>query len=176
MTLTREPVSLAELLDNITELFMPKAREKNIELSCRMAADVPELIMGDAARLRQVLVNLVSNAVKFTETGQVSILLSREYSRDRKKLTLKFSVADTGIGIPSEKQPLLFQSFSQLHPSINRKYGGTGLGLAICKKLVELMGGAITVESVVGEGSDFYFILPVDMELGLEHFSDKVSL
>ncbi|MFD2409225.1 PAS domain S-box protein [Paenibacillus rhizoplanae] len=168
MTLTHEPVSLAELLDNITELFMPKAREKNIELSCRMAADVPELIMGDAARLRQVLVNLVSNAVKFTETGQVSILLSREYSRDRRKLTLKFSVADTGIGIPPDKQPLLFQSFSQLHPSINRKYGGTGLGLAICKKLVELMGGAITVESVVGEGSNFYFILPVDMELELE--------
>ncbi|OMF86351.1 PAS domain S-box protein [Paenibacillus sp. FSL R7-0337] len=165
MTLTHEPVCLAELLDNITELFMPKAREKNIELSCRMAADVPELIMGDAARLRQVLVNLVSNAVKFTETGQVSILLSREYSRGRRKLTLKFSVADTGIGIPPEKQPLLFQSFSQLHPSINRKYGGTGLGLAICKKLVELMGGAITVESVVGEGSNFYFILPVDIEL-----------
>lgn len=180
MTLTREPVSLADLLGNITELFMPKAREKGIELSCRMAADVPELIMGDAARLRQVLVNLVSNAVKFTDAGEVSILLSREYSRDRRKLTLKFSVADTGIGISPEKQPQLFQSFSQLHPSINRKYGGTGLGLAICKKLVELMGGAITAESVAGEGSDFYFTLPVDMELepegGLQETAGSLEL
>lgn len=124
MTLTHEPVSLEGLLENVTELFAPKAREKGIELSCHKAPDVPELIMGDAARLRQVLVNLVSNAVKFTEEGQVSIRLGTEYCRDRRKLILKFSVLDTGIGIPPEKQPLLFQSFSQLHPSINRKYGG----------------------------------------------------
>ncbi|WP_238650689.1 PAS domain S-box protein [Paenibacillus piscarius] len=161
MTLTHEPVSLRELLDNITELFMPKAREKGIELSSRIAGDVPELIMGDAARLRQVLVNLVSNAVKFTEKGQVAIRLDAEVCGENRELTLRFSVRDTGIGIPPEKQPLLFQSFSQLHPSINRKYGGTGLGLAICKRLVELMGGAITVESEVGAGSDFYFTLPV---------------
>ncbi|MEI2398627.1 MULTISPECIES: PAS domain S-box protein [Paenibacillus] len=165
MTLTHEPVSLEGLLENVTELFAPKAREKGIELSCHKAPDVPELIMGDAARLRQVLVNLVSNAVKFTEEGQVSIRLGTEYCRDRRKLILKFSVLDTGIGIPPEKQPLLFQSFSQLHPSINRKYGGTGLGLAICKRLVELMGGAITVESVEGEGSDFYFTLPIDIDI-----------
>ena len=161
MTLTHEPVSLESVLESVTELFAPKAREKNIELSCRIAEDVPELIMGDAARLRQVLVNLVSNAVKFTEEGHVSILLGTEYCWDHNKLTLKFSVMDTGIGIPPEKQPLLFQSFSQLHPSINRKYGGTGLGLAICKRLVELMDGAIAVESVEGEGSNFYFTLPI---------------
>lgn len=164
MTLTREPVSLRELLDSITELFMPKAREKNIELSCRIAGGVPELIMGDPARLRQVLVNLVSNAVKFTEQGRVLIRLDAEPGRDQSGLTLTFSVKDTGIGIPSGKQPLLFQSFSQLHPSINRKYGGTGLGLAICKRLVELMGGAIAVESEAGQGSDFYFTLPVDID------------
>lgn len=164
MTLSCEPVSLRELLDSITELFMPKAREKNIELSCRIAGDVPELIMGDAARLRQVLVNLVSNAVKFTEKGQVAIRLDAEFCGESRKLALRFSVRDTGIGIPPGKQPLLFQSFSQLHPSINRKYGGTGLGLAICKRLVELMGGAISVESEVGSGSDFYFTLPVDLD------------
>ncbi|WNS41904.1 PAS domain S-box protein [Paenibacillus sp. MMS20-IR301] len=164
MTLMNEPVSLGELLESVTELFRPKAWEKNIGLSCERAADVPEQIMGDAARLRQVLVNLVSNAVKFTAAGQVIISLDTEYCRDRRKLTLKFSVKDTGIGIPPEKQPLLFQSFSQLHPSINRLYGGTGLGLAICKRLVELMGGAIAVESVEGEGSEFYFTLPIDID------------
>lgn len=165
MTLTHEPVSLEGLLENVTELFAPKAREKGIELSCHMAADVPELIMGDSARLRQVLVNLVSNAVKFTEQGYVSIHLGTEYCWNSNKLTLKFSVIDTGIGIPPEKQPLLFQSFSQLHPSINRKYGGTGLGLAICKRLVELMDGAIAVESVEDEGSNFYFTLPIDVDM-----------
>lgn len=161
MTLVHEPVSVESVMEMVTELFSPKAREKNVRLSSRIAEDVPELIMGDADRLRQVLVNLVSNAVKFTEEGQVSIAVETEYCPNAKKLNLKFSVRDTGIGIPTEKQALLFQSFSQLHPSINRKYGGTGLGLAICKRLVELMGGAIGVESAEDEGSTFYFTLPI---------------
>ncbi|WP_025704248.1 PAS domain S-box protein [Paenibacillus graminis] len=161
MTLMHEPVSVESVMAIVTELFSPKAKEKNVRLSSRIAEDVPELIMGDADRLRQVLVNLVSNAVKFTEEGQISIGVETEFCPNAKKLSLKFSVQDTGIGIPSEKQPLLFQTFSQLHPSINRKYGGTGLGLAICKRLVELMGGAIGVESVEGKGSNFCFTLPI---------------
>ncbi|MNI33283.1 Sensory/regulatory protein RpfC [compost metagenome] len=161
MTLMHEPVSVESVMGIVTELFSPKAKEKNVLLSSRIAEDVPELIMGDADRLRQILVNLVSNAVKFTEEGQVSIGVETEFCPNAKKFSLKFSVQDTGIGIPSEKQPLLFQSFSQLHPSINRKYGGTGLGLAICKRLVELMGGAIGMESVEGKGSNFYFTLPI---------------
>ncbi|MEK5024728.1 PAS domain S-box protein [Paenibacillus sp. FSL M7-1046] len=164
MILVHEPVSLEWVLESVTELFSPKAKEKNLELSCQAASNVPELIMGDAARLRQILVNLVSNAVKFTEEGHISIEVGTEFCPNQNKLTLKFNVRDTGIGIPPEKQSLLFQSFSQLHPSINRKYGGTGLGLSICKRLVELMGGAIAVDSVEGEGSNFYFTLPLDIE------------
>lgn len=165
LTLVHEPVSLEWVMESVTELFLPIAREKGIELSLQMSSDVPELIMGDPARLRQVLVNLVSNAVKFTEQGQVSVLVETEYCPNRRKLTLRFNVRDTGIGIPAEKQSLLFQSFSQLHPSINRKYGGTGLGLAICKRLVELMGGAIAMDSIEGEGSNFYFTLPINVDM-----------
>lgn len=174
MTLVHEPLSLEGVMESVTELFLPKAREKNIELSCRIDPDVPELIMGDAARLRQVLVNLVSNAVKFTDTGHVSIAVGTQFCPNRRKLTLKFSVQDTGIGIPSEKQSLLFQSFSQLHPAINRKYGGTGLGLSICKRLVELMGGAITVDSREGEGSNFYFTLPIDIDSDPDEHAEEM--
>lgn len=174
MTLVHEPLSLESVMESVTELFLPRAREKNIGLSCRMAPDVPELIMGDAARLRQVLVNLVSNAVKFTETGHVSIAVRTEYCPNGHKLTLRFNVQDTGIGIPPEKQSQLFQSFSQLHPAINRKYGGTGLGLSICKQLVELMGGAISVDSKEGEGSDFYFTLPMDIDKDPEDASEDI--
>lgn len=159
MVLVHETVNLQTVMDSVTDLFLARALEKNIELSHSFAADVPVLIMGDAGRLRQVLVNLVSNAVKFTERGNVYIYVEKEFCPNKKKLILKFNVRDTGIGIPINKQNQLFQSFSQLHSSINRKYGGTGLGLSICKKLVELMGGAIGVESSEGEGSNFYFTL-----------------
>ncbi len=175
MTLVHEQVSLKVVMDSVTELFSAKALEKNIHLSCSIAADVPPLIMGDSARLRQVLVNLVSNAVKFTEQGNVCIHVEKEPWPFMKKQSLKFNVRDTGIGIPTEKQNLLFQSFSQLHPTLNRKYGGTGLGLAICKKLVELMGGAIGVESREGQGSNFYFFLPVRAASDYEDCGEEVT-
>lgn len=162
MMIVNEPVQLQAVLDSVIDLFTAKALEKNIQLSCSMASGVPPLIMGDAGRLRQILVNLVSNAIKFTDRGSISIYVEQKLSADQKKLTLKFNVRDTGIGIPLEKQHRLFQSFYQLHSSFNRKYGGTGLGLAICKKLVELMGGAIAVESSEGEGSNFYFTLQIN--------------
>ncbi|WP_157794112.1 PAS domain-containing hybrid sensor histidine kinase/response regulator [Paenibacillus donghaensis] len=162
MTLLQEPVCLITVMDSVLELFAAKAAEKNIKLAYSLNAGVPELIISDAARLRQILVNLVSNAVKFTDSGEVRIYIEKEDCSSTKKLILKFNIQDTGIGIPVGKQPQLFQSFSQLHPSINRKYGGTGLGLAICKKLVELMGGAIGVESSEGSGSNFYFTLPLE--------------
>ncbi|MEK3771948.1 PAS domain S-box protein [Paenibacillus sp. FSL R5-0887] len=162
MMIVNEPVQLQAVLDSVIDLFTAKALEKNIQLSCSMAPGVPPLIMGDAGRLRQILVNLVSNAIKFTDRGSISIYVEQKLSADQKKLTLKFNVRDTGIGIPLEKQHRLFQSFYQLHSSFNRKYGGTGLGLAICKKLVELMGGAIAVESSEGEGSNFYFTLQIN--------------
>ncbi|WP_313640528.1 PAS domain S-box protein [Paenibacillus sp.] len=175
MMIVHEPVRLQEVLDSVTDLFMAKALEQNIELSYSMAAGVPTLIMGDAGRLRQVLVNLVSNAIKFTDRGSVCIYVEQKMSVDPKKSTLKFNVRDTGIGIPLENQHQLFQSFYQLHSSFNRKYGGTGLGLAICKKLVELMGGAIAVESSEGEGANFYFTLQINPESGYEGDEEVVA-
>ena len=175
MMIVHEPVHLREVLDSVTDLFMAKALEKNLELSYSLAPGVPTFIMGDAGRLRQVLVNLVSNAIKFTDRGNVCIYVERNLSVVSKKSTLKFNVRDTGIGIPLEKQHQLFQSFYQLHSSFNRKYAGTGLGLAICKKLVELMGGAIAVESSEGEGSNFYFTLQINPESGDESDEEIVA-
>ncbi len=159
MMLNHEPICLQSLLDSVTDLFSAKAKEKGIRLSCYVEEEVPDLLMGDAARLRQVLINLVSNAVKFTEEGSVLIRVEKDPLSRPGISVLKFHVTDTGIGIPQDKRNLLFQAFSQLHSAINRKYGGTGLGLAICKKLVELMGGAIAMEERPEGGSDFYFTL-----------------
>ncbi|WJH35582.1 ATP-binding protein [Paenibacillus sp. CC-CFT747] len=116
---------------------------------------------GDEGRLRQILVNLVGNAVKFTEEGRIEVQARSRFVPERDQVLLEIAVEDTGIGIPADKHDLLFQSFSQLSPVINRKYGGTGLGLAICKKLVELMGGSIGVESREHEGSTFSFVVPL---------------
>lgn len=157
MVLTQESVKIGELLAGIVDLFAVKAAEKGIQLATCIDESVPPFVIGDALRLRQVLVNLAGNAVKFTDQGSIIISVRALPVKEPGMLTLEFVVKDTGIGIAADKQPLLFQSFSQLHPAINRKYGGTGLGLAICRKLVELMGGVIGVESTEGKGSAFYF-------------------
>ncbi len=160
MLLEHTPIQVHPLLDGVLDLFTSRAAEKGIELTCHTSDKVPQAIIGDASRLRQVLVNLISNAIKFTDNGSVTVSV-REMERRANECVLEFEVSDTGIGISSDKQSLLFQSFSQLHPSINRKYGGTGLGLAICKKLIELMGGTISVDSEEGRGATFRFVLPV---------------
>ncbi|WP_052702791.1 PAS domain-containing hybrid sensor histidine kinase/response regulator [Paenibacillus beijingensis] len=159
MELASEPYKLREVMDGMLELFAARAAEKNIALTCSIADDVPDLLIGDEARLRQVLINLVGNGVKFTDHGSVTLTVRNESAAGSEDILLRFKVKDTGIGIPLDKQDLLFQSFSQLHPAISRKYGGTGLGLSICKKFVELMGGSIGVESREGEGSTFDFSL-----------------
>ncbi|AFH65520.2 histidine kinase [Paenibacillus mucilaginosus K02] len=160
MPLDPGPFDLRSLLDGVLELFRPRSAEKGIELSCRLAPDLPLILTGDSAKVRQVLVNLVGNAVKFTERGGVLVNVRRIPVREPGGLLVEFAVQDTGIGIPAERLGELFQSFSQLHPVITRKYGGTGLGLAICKKLTELMGGYITVASEWERGSTFRFVLP----------------
>ncbi|MGE6666741.1 PAS domain S-box protein [Paenibacillus xylanexedens] len=176
MDLERAPVDIKAMLGGVIELFALKASEKNIELYCEVSDHIPERIRGDETRIRQILINLVGNAVKFTEQGRIMVSVGADYSDEhgQDNLMLTFKVRDTGIGIPIEKQHQLFQSFSQLDPAINRKFGGTGLGLAISKKLVELMGGAIGVQSEIGEGAEFQFTLVV--ERWLEESNDPIEI
>ena len=146
---------LETLVSKIVRTLVIKAREKGIALFFKIAADVPETLAGDPIRLEQVMLNLLSNAIKFTEQGEVHLTITREPAREG--TVLQFQVRDTGIGIPAEKQRIIFESFTQADGSTTRKYGGSGLGLAISKQLVRLMGGAMGVESELGHGSTFWF-------------------
>lgn len=152
--------NLQHLLDDVRNLFSPKAEAKNLQLSVAREPDVPIWVQGDPTRLRQILVNLVGNAVKFTEQGTISIQAARHNKRGSTNL-LNFTVQDTGVGIPWEYRHRLFDSFSQADETMTRRYGGTGLGLAIVKQLVLLMGGNIHVESTPGTGSTFQFTIRV---------------
>jgi PAS domain S-box-containing protein len=153
MELERYPFSPAECVEEALELFAVAAGQKRLELAYCVAPGVTERIAGDALRLRQVLVNLISNAVKFTPTGRIGVEVRPGAAADQ----VVFIVSDTGIGIPAERAEALFQPFSQVDASTTRRYGGTGLGLAICRRLVELMGGEIGVTSQPGKGAVFHF-------------------
>ncbi|WP_234414406.1 PAS domain-containing hybrid sensor histidine kinase/response regulator [Paenibacillus sp. CAA11] len=157
LSLEPEAFHLWSMVESTVELFSPKAVEKGLEISFHIDPDVPEEVVTDPVRLRQILSNLIGNAIKFTELGSVEIRVGARPTASKTGILLEISVIDTGVGIPEEKQGLLFRSFSQLHPTLNRKYGGTGLGLSICRKMVEMMGGTIVVESMEGEGSTFRF-------------------
>ena len=142
-----------------------RAHEKGLELACRVAREVPEQVTGDPVRIQQVATNLVGNAIKFTHEGEVLVETTVE-SEDDERVTLHFTVTDTGIGIPADKQELVFDAFSQADVSTTRKYGGTGLGLAICKQLVTMMGGRLWLQSEPGTGSVFHFTVPVGRVTG----------
>jgi len=155
-----DPISFApqEVLEQALRTVALRAHQKEIELLCEVGAEVPPVLVGDPVRLRQILLNLVGNAVKFTERGEVLVSVGVERKLEDGWL-LQFAVSDTGIGIAPDRQKAIFEAFTQADGSTTRKYGGTGLGLSICARLVELMGGAIGVESRPGEGSRFHFTM-----------------
>ncbi len=150
---------LRAVAEEIGDILSLSAHQKGLEMTFLIDSDIPLELRGDSGRLRQVLINLVGNAVKFTHQGEVAIHVRRE-SEDGDRITLRFAVKDTGIGIPADKRSMLFQPFSQVDASTTRRFGGTGLGLSICRGIVGMMGGQIGVESEVGEGSTFWFTVP----------------
>jgi PAS domain S-box-containing protein len=153
---------LRECVETTLKTLVLRAEEKNLELLCDFAPEVPNIVCGDSTRLRQVLFNLVGNAIKFTSEGQVALKVEVE-SSDNQGAVLHFTVADTGIGIPREKQGIIFEAFTQADASTTRQFGGTGLGLTITSRLVGMMGGKIWVASEPGKGSEFHFTARVGM-------------
>jgi PAS domain S-box-containing protein len=175
--LVLEPIEfqLRECVEIALRLQALRAQEKGLDLSCDISPDVPGYVIGDPNRLRQIITNLIGNAIKFTEQGKV---LCRAYadSLASDTVTIHFEVRDTGIGIPEDKQAAIFEPFSQADGSTARKFGGTGLGLTICARLAERMGGRIWVESIVGQGSTFHFTVVIGVTQHLSSPSSSQSL
>ncbi len=162
LDLEEEPFNLRDSIEDLAETFSHRAMTKGIELITYISPDVPRYVLGDSVRIRQVLTNLIGNAIKFTDKGEIVAGCTVE-STNNNKVVLRFSVRDSGIGIPPERRDRLFKSFSQVDASTTRKYGGTGLGLVISKSIVDMMGGVINVESEIGSGSTFWFTLPLEI-------------
>ncbi|MCF2447434.1 response regulator [Dyadobacter sp. CY345] len=161
MELDRGDFSLRTCVEEVMDVFAASAAEMKLDLIYKIENDVPVFVIGDSLRLRQVLINLVGNALKFTKKGEIFLRIALVKTVDDSQFEISFEVSDTGIGIPEDKMDRLFKSFSQVDSSTTRQYGGTGLGLAICERLVGLMGGNIAVTSVEGKGSTFYFSIIV---------------
>lgn len=165
-----EEMNLKKFIENVIKTHAVKAKEKGIDLFYHISPDIPEQLVGDSIKIKQILNNLLSNSIKFTEKGKVQLTVEKEEDYDEENIALMFKVEDTGIGIDKEGIARLFQSFSQVDGSITRKYGGTGLGLAISKSLANMMNGDIWVESEKGKGSTFY----VTLKLKLSRTEEKV--
>jgi signal transduction histidine kinase/CheY-like chemotaxis protein/HPt (histidine-containing phosphotransfer) domain-containing protein len=163
MELTMAPLRLRATVEEALQILAVRAHEKHLELTCDIAPDVPDALTGDALRLRQVLLNLVGNAIKFTHEGEVAVKVSTE-SWEGSDISVHVAVRDTGMGIPREKQGLVFDAFCQADGSTTRRFGGTGLGLTISSRLVQALGGRIWLESEPGEGSTFHFTMKFGMQ------------
>ncbi len=174
MELEQQPFEIQECVESALDLVAPTAFAKGLDLAYLIASDVPPMLISDVTRLRQILVNLLGNAVKFTDHGEVILQVSRypDFDLDTDHVRLLIEVRDTGIGIPPNKRDRLFRAFSQVDASTTRTYGGTGLGLVICKRLSEMMGGEISVESEVGQGSTFR----VEIVVGVGNEEDMYAL
>ncbi|HEX3681152.1 MAG TPA: two-component regulator propeller domain-containing protein [Bryobacteraceae bacterium] len=167
LTLDRTPFELRKSIDELVRSLSLRARQKDLSLTSELADEVPEEVVGDPLRVRQVLLNLLDNAIKFTSKGGVALSISLE-RRSSEEALLHFSVRDTGIGIPAEKQRTIFEAFSQADTSSTRRYGGTGLGLTISYQLAAMMGGSLWVESPPGQGSTFHFTARFELSCGRE--------
>ncbi len=176
MKLEKARFSLEKVIDDTLSFFSFTATEKKIAINSIIEPDLPTHLLGDAFRLKQILVNLLGNAVKYTHFGRIDIFVKRLECHKPKKVKLEFSVKDTGIGISPEKIDVLFKSFSQVDDSNTREYGGTGLGLSICKGLVEQMNGDVWIESKVDEGSTFFFTCELDVGENDEKTIEKSSV
>jgi signal transduction histidine kinase/AmiR/NasT family two-component response regulator len=174
MTFEKVEFDLQDTARSSIDLLLPPAQEKNLVLDYSIAPNVPRRFVGDPSRLRQILLNLLGNAVKFTGKGHVLLEIT-QVGENEDESNLRFSIRDTGIGIAEETRKNLFQSFTQADASMNRKFGGTGLGLAICRRLVELMGGEIGVDSALGKGSTFWFSLRLAKQKGASTGGDKTA-
>src|SRR6201987_1618727 len=161
--LDKRDFNLRDTLEDTVRLLAPRAHQKELELGCHIQVDLPDRVFGDPIRLRQIVINLVGNAIKFTDKGEVMLYVERQ-SQSESTLDLHFFVSDTGIGIPEEKQQTIFEAFEQVDSSTTRKYGGTGLGLSISAALVKLMGGTMWVESKVRQGSKFHFTVVLEVK------------
>src|SRR5215469_13670916 len=160
--LDKRDFNLRDTLEDTVRLLAPRAHQKELELGCHIQVDLPDRVFGDPIRLRQIVINLVGNAIKFTDKGEVMLYVERR-SQSESSVDLHFFVSDTGIGIPEEKQQTIFEAFEQADSSTTRKYGGTGLGLSISAALVKLMGGTMWVESKVRQGSKFHFTAVLEL-------------
>jgi CheY-like chemotaxis protein len=158
MSFEQMPFNLSDSISVMLQLFEPKIKDKHLKLIQKYDARIPKIVIGDSIRLRQILLNLMSNAVKFTSQGKIKVDISL-LKENTEKVTIEFKITDTGIGIPEDKLKYIFNNFEQAHRDVSGYYGGTGLGLAIAKQLVELQGGTIHVSSKTGKGSTFSFIL-----------------
>ncbi len=161
-------MNVCQVVEGLVESLNIKAREKNLTLMSYISPEIPPSLMGDPSRLRQILVNLAGNAIKFTERGEIIIQVQQD-AISNGHVVLRFEIRDTGVGIPPEALETLFQPFVQADGSVTRKYGGTGLGLAISKRLAEMMGGQIGVESALGKGTTFWFTIQAERNLGAEY-------
>jgi CheY-like chemotaxis protein len=163
LDLEEQDLELSALVEKTGEMMTPLARQKGLDISWDIAPELPSAVRGDARRIRQILSNLISNAVRFTKEGEINVSVAAE-SADQEKVRFRFSVRDTGIGIPQDKQQIIFQAFQQADSSLTREYGGIGLGLTVAQQLVGLMNGRIWVESTVGKGSTFYFTVQLELQ------------
>ncbi len=174
VTFENIPFNLTQLLDRLVEIMSFKALEKKLELKLKIDPGTPEMILGDKVKLNQILTNLLGNAIKFTEKGFVNLTV-HVLSKDKNGVNIQFSVADSGIGIPANRIGSIFESFTQSSQTITRRFGGTGLGLTITKKLIELQGGEIDVESEEGKGTVFRFTLDFGIAKASDSKPEKVA-